>query len=123
MNVNIEDNIYFQGTVYEASYKCDSGVETHQSILAVSFEEGFVFQVVQINEYYAGEIEFMIPRQFEHVNAVTYSFLLNELTKRAHGEVSDLKIITDQHCETIKDYLDSQREIGLFDNPLTPYKA
>lgn len=75
--MNLNEKIYYRGTIIEATYEWETGVETHQSILAESSDEGFAFQVIQLDGHDAGEIESMIQLQFEEVCAVFRSCRMN----------------------------------------------
>ena len=120
--INQNERLYYRGTIFEVTYEWEGRIETHQSILVQTFDEGFVFVVVQINEYHAGCIDGYIHSQFEYVKAVTQSFLQKELVKQCYSNILKFQIITeDHHSETIKEYLKMQKEIGFWEDPLQPY--
>lgn len=85
--INQNERLYYRGTIFEVTYDWEGRIETHQSILVETHDEGFVFVVVQINEYDAGCIDGYIHLQFEHVNAVTQSFLQKELVRQCYGNI------------------------------------
>ncbi len=55
--INQNERLYYRGTVFEVTFEWEGRIETHQSILVETHDEGFVFVVVQINEYDAGCIK------------------------------------------------------------------
>lgn len=119
--INQNERLYYRGTIFEVTYDWEGRIETHQSILVETLDEGFVFVVVQINEYDAGCIDGYIHLQFEHVNAVTQSFLQQELVRQYYGNILKFQIITEDHSETIEKYLEFQKEHGSWEDPLQPY--
>ena len=48
--INQNERVYYRGTVFEVPYEWEGRIDTHQSILVETHDEGFVFVVVQINE-------------------------------------------------------------------------
>lgn len=48
--INQNERLYYRGTVFEVTYEWEGRIDTHQSILVETHDEGFVFVVVQINE-------------------------------------------------------------------------
>ena len=119
--INQNERLYYRGTVFEVTYEWEGRIDTHQSILVETHDEGFVFVVVQINEHHAGCIDGYIHIQFEHVNAVTQSFLQQELVKQCYGNILKFQIITEDYSETIKEFLKIQKEWGFCKDPLQPY--
>lgn len=119
--INQNERLYYRGTIFEVTYDWEGRIETHQSILVETLDEGFVFVVVQINEYDAGCIDGYIHLQFEHVNAVTQSFLQQELVRQYYGNILKFQIITEDHSETIEKYLEFQKEHGSWEDPLQLY--
>ena len=120
--INQNERLYYRGTVFEVTYEWGEGrIDTHQSILVETHDEGFVFVVVQINEYHAGCIDAYIHSQFEHVNAVTQSFLQQELVRQYYGNILKFQIITEDHSETIEEFLKFQKANGFWEDPLQLY--
>ena len=119
--INQNERLYYCGTIFEVTYEWEGRIETHQSILVETHDEGFVFVVVQINEYDAGCIDGYIHLQFEHVNAVTQSFLQKELVRQCYSNILKFQIITEDHSETIQEFLIFQKECGFWEDPLQPY--
>ena len=106
------DRIYYRGTIIEVSYEWEGRHECHQAILAELNEEDFVFQVIQINEHHAGCIDGWIHNQFEGVVAVTYDFLFEELKKQCYSQLYDLKIINEDHSETVGELVRRMKKMG-----------
>ena len=106
------DRIYYRGTIIEVSYEWEGRHECHQAILAELHEEGFAFQVIQINEYHAGCVDGWIHNQFEGVLAVTYDFLFEELKKQCYSQLYDLKIINEDHSETVGELVRRMKKMG-----------
>ena len=106
------DRIYYRGTIIEVSYEWEGRQECHQAILAELNEEGFAFQVIQINEYHAGCIDGWIHNQFEGVVAVTYDFLFEELKRQCYDQLYDLKIISEDHSETVEELVTRMTKLG-----------
>ena len=119
--INQNERLYYRGTVFEVTYEWEGRIDTHQSILVETHDEGFVFVVVQINEYHAGCVDGYIHLQSEYVKAVTQSFLQQELVRQCYGNILKFQIITEYYSETIKEFLKSQKEWGLWEDPLQPY--
>ncbi len=119
--INQNERLYYRGTVFEVTYEWEGRIDTHQSILVETHDEGFVFVVVQINEYHAGYVDGYIHLQFEYVKAVTQSFLQQELVRQCYSNILKFQIITENHSETIKEFLKSQKELGFWEDPLQPY--
>lgn len=119
--INQNERLYYRGTVFEVTYEWEGRIDTHQSILVETHDEGFVFVVVQINEYHAGCVDSYIHLQFEYVKAVTQSFLQQELVRQCYSNILKFQIITENHSETIKEFLKSQKELGFWEDPLQPY--
>ena len=119
--INQNERLYYRGTIFEVTYEREGRIETHQSILAQTFDEGFVFVVVQINEYHAGCIDGYIHSQFEYVIAVTQSFLQKELARQCYSNILKFQIITEDHSETVKQFLKMQKKIGFWEDPLQTY--
>ena len=119
--INQNERLYYRGTVFEVTYEWEGRIDTHQSILVETHDEGFVFVVVQINEYHAGCVDGYIHLQFEYVKAVTQSFLQQELVRQCYSNILKFQIITENHSETIKEFLKSQKEWGFWEDPLQPY--
>ena len=106
------DRIYYRGTILEVSYEWEGRHECHQAILAELHEEDFAFQVIQINEYHAGCVDGWIHNQFEGVLAVTYDFLFEELKKQCYSQLYDLKIISENHSETMEELVERMKKMG-----------
>jgi hypothetical protein len=119
--INQNERLYYRGTIFEVTYDWEGRIETHQSILVETHDEGFVFVVVQINEYDAGCIDGYIHLQFEHVNAVTQSFLQKGLVRQCYSNILKFQIITEDHSETIEEFLKFQKANGFWEDPLQPY--
>lgn len=107
------DRIYYRGTIIEVSYKWEGRRECHQAILAELHEDGFVFQVIQINEHHAGCIDGWLHNQFESVVAVTYDFLFEELKRQCYSQLYDLKIISEDHSETVEELVERMTKFGI----------
>ena len=119
--INQNERLYYRGTVFEVTYEWEGRIDTHQSILVETHDEGFVFVVVQINEYHAGCVDGYIHLQSEYVKAVTQSFLQQELVRQCYSNILKFQIITENHSETIKEFLKSQKEWVFWEDPLQPY--
>lgn len=111
------DKLYYRGTIFDVSYEWDGWQESHRAILAELHEDDFVFQVIQINEHHAGCVDGWIHLQFEHVNAVTYDFLYQELLKQCYPIIHKLEMV-EENAETITEYLKFQKRHGFWENPL-----
>ena len=119
--INQNERLYYRGTVFEVTYEWEGRIDTHQSILVETHDEGFVFVVVQINEYHAGCVDGYIHLQSEYVKAVTQSFLQQELVRQCYSNILKFQIITEYYSETIKEFLKSQKEWVFWEDPLQPY--
>ena len=119
--INQDERLYYRGTIFEVTYDWEGRIDTHQSILVETNDEDFVFVVVQINEHHAGCIDGYIHSQFEHVNAVTQSFLQKELVRQCYSNILKFHIITEDHSETIEEFLKVQKECGFWGDPLQSY--
>lgn len=78
-------------------YKHDGLTEVQDCILAKTFEEDFLFQVISINGHYSGYIEGYIRKQFESnskkVNLCNGDHLENQLNEHVFPNIQSIKIL------------------------------
>ena len=99
---NTENTIlYFAGTKFMVDYIFDGYQKSHEAILAQVFDDEFVFQVIAISEYEAGNIDGFIHKEFENIHAVTYDFLFKEAENMIYSKILKLEIIDDSHSGTL----------------------
>lgn len=94
-----ENIIYCKvGTQFIIEYEHDGITESQKCILAKTFEDDFLFQVITIDGYHSGTIEGYISRQFEKTNLkkanlCTWEFLQSELKKRVFQNIKKIQIL------------------------------
>ena len=92
------DCLYKSGTKLNVVYSHDGIEENQICILADTFEESFLFQVISIDGYHAGCVEGYIKRQYgvndlDKTNVCTGSHLQNELKERVFQNIKSVSLI------------------------------
>jgi hypothetical protein len=90
---------YGLGTIFNVCYKHDGVMEEQQCILSNTYEEDFLFQVVVIKGYHAGQIDGFIEYQFpknDHKkrNFCTLRHLRRQLINRVYSNITVLDIVS-----------------------------
>lgn len=93
--------LFFAGTKFKVDYVFDGHKKSHEAILAQTFEEDFVFQVIVISEFEAGLIKGYIHKEFSDIHAVTYNYLYKEAEKMIYSKIIKLEITDFSHSEEI----------------------
>ena len=85
------------GVKLQVIYMHDGLAVVQDCILAKTFEEDFLFQVISINGHYSGYIEGYIRKQFdsnsEKVNSCTGDHLVNQLNEYVFPNIQSIKIL------------------------------
>ena len=86
------------GTKFYVEYEHDGVIESQKCILAKTFEDNFLFQVITIEVYHSGEVEGYISKQFDNNNTemrnfCTLCFLQSELEKKVFPNIKKMEII------------------------------
>src|SRR5690554_6588742 len=95
--MNSEKLKYFGvGTKLYVEYEHDGVIESQKCILAKTFEDDFLFQVITIEGYHSSEIEGYISKQFDKTNIkmrnfCTWDFLQSELEKKVFPNIKKIE--------------------------------
>ncbi len=88
--------IYFRGTKIELIDNTDNQNERRLFILAETFERDYVFQMIIIEGYHAGQCLGYIKVELglgQKVSGVTYTHLLSELKRNIIFDENSLRIL------------------------------
>jgi hypothetical protein len=92
------EEFYNCGTQLLVLYKHDGVLISQHCILAKTFEDDFLFQVISIGGYYSGMIEGYIRKQFDEnekdkANLCTGVHLEEQLNKWVFQNIQSIKIV------------------------------
>lgn len=91
---------YGCGTKLRVVYSHDGVTEDQICILANTFEDNFIFQVISINGYHAGSIEGYVRRQYDQseldrTNTCSGFHLKEELKERVFQNIESIELVKD----------------------------
>lgn len=87
-----------RGTTFHISYKNDGVFEEQNCILATTHISDYLFQIVVIKGYHAGEIDGFVEYEFQKGdfkkrNFCTFQHLQNQLKHRIYSEILEFRIL------------------------------
>lgn len=91
--------VYYKGTRFWVKYSIDGITHRRFLLLAETYEENMVFQVIEERGYDAGLIRGYIPKEFNDAMFVTYSHLNRMACKYIFPNISKLWILNCGHSE------------------------
>ena len=97
------NKIYYKGTCFSVEYNSDGTHYKRHLILAETYEEGMVFQVIEIKGYDAGIIRGYIPNEFNDAKCVTLPFLVEMISRFVFPNIIKIRITNHLHSGTLSE--------------------
>jgi len=92
-NMKIKANeVYYKGTYVYVKYVSEGVVRERYLLLAETYEEEMVFQVIEIGGYDAGLIRGYIPKEFNDAKCVTFPFLKKMMERFVFPNIIKIRI-------------------------------
>ena len=98
------NKIYYKGTCFSVEYDSDGVYYKRHLLLAETYEEGMVFQVIEIKGYDAGIIRGYIPKEFNDAKCVTLPFLYDMISRFVFPNIIKIKITNHLHSDSLSEY-------------------
>lgn len=92
--------VYYKGTCFFVEYVSNGVQYKRHLLLAETFEEEMVFQVIEIKGYDAGLIRGYIPKEFDNAKCVTLPFLYEMISRFVFSNIIKIKITNYLHSNT-----------------------
>lgn len=97
------NKIYYKGTSFSVEYYLDGVHYKRHLLLAETYEEGMVFQVIETKGYDAGMIRGYIPKEFNDAKCVTLQFLYEIIDRFVFPNIMKIKITNHLHSEYLSE--------------------
>lgn len=97
------ERIYYKGTCFSVEYNSDGVHYQRHLLLAETYEEGMVFQVIETKGYDAGVIRGYIPKEFNDAKCVTLSYLYEMIGLFVFPNITKIKITNYLHSESLSE--------------------